>query len=80
MFSGNAGISPVKDRLLIQIFSASVPTAVVKLTRGGTKALEADRRKRPQSFHRVEALACVLVLLHQSVARRRRIAGPPTSG
>ena len=80
MFSGTVGISRVKECLSIQIFGASVPTAVVKPTRGGTKALEADRRKRPQSFHRVEAIACVLVLLHQSVVRRRRIAGPPTRG
>ena len=80
MFSGTVGISRVKECLSIQIFGASVPTAVVKPTRGGTKALEADRRKRPQSFHRVEAIACVLVLLHQSVVRRRRIAGSPTRG
>ncbi|MCK4685216.1 MAG: hypothetical protein KAT44_09675, partial [Pirellulales bacterium] len=57
-----------------------VPTAVVKATRGRTKALETDRRKRPQSFHCVEASECVLFLLHQSVVRRRRIAGPPTRG
>ena len=80
MFSGNVGISRIKDRLSIQIFGASVPTAVVKATRGGIKALKVDGRKRPESFHRVEAIACVLVLFHQSVARRRRIAGPPTRG
>ena len=80
MFSGNVGISRVKERLSIQIFGAFIPTAVVKATRGGTKALKADGRKRPQSLHRVEAIACVLVLLHQSVVRRRRIAGPPTRG
>ena len=80
MFSENVGISRVKDRLSIQIFGAFIPTAVMKATRGGTKALEADGRKCPQSLHRVEAIACVLVLLRQSVARRRRIAGPPTRG
>ena len=80
MFSGTVGISRVKERLSIQIFGAFIPTAVVKATRGGTKALEADGRKRPQRLHRVEAIACVLVLLHQSVVRRRRIAGPPTRG
>ena len=73
MFSGNVGISRVKSVFDTNI-CAFIPTAVVKATRGGTKALEADRRKRPQSFHRVEAIACVLVLLYQSVARRRRIA------
>jgi len=80
MFSGTVGISRVKERLSIQIFGAFIPTTVVKATRGGTKALEADGRKCPQSLHRVEAIACVLVLLHQSVVRRRRIAGPPTRG
>lgn len=80
MFSGNVGISRVKERFSIQIFGAFIPTAVMKATRGGTKALEADGRKRPQSFHRMETIACVLVLFHQSVARRRGIASPPTRG
>ena len=80
MFSGNVGISRVKERFSIQIFSAFILTTVVKATRGGTKALEADGRKCPQSFHRMETIACVLVLFHQSVARRRGIAGPPTRG
>ena len=80
MFSGNVGISRVKERFSIQIFGAFIPTAVMKATRGGTKALEADGIKCPQSFHRMETIACVLVLFHQSVARRRRIAGPPTRG
>lgn len=80
MFSGNVGISRVKERFSIQIFGAFIPTAVMKATRGGTKALEADRRKCPQSFHRMETIACVLVLFHQSVARRRGIASPPTRG
>ena len=80
MFSGTVGISRVKERLSIQIFGAFIPTTVVKATRGGTKALKADGRKSPQSFYRVEAITCVLVLLYQSVARKRRIAGPPTRG
>lgn len=80
MFSGNVGISRVKERFSIQIFGAFIPTAVMKATRGGTKALEADGRKCPQSFHRMETIACVLVLFHQSVARRRGIASPPTRG
>ncbi len=42
MFSGNVGISRVKERFSIQIFSAFILTTVVKATRGGTKALEAD--------------------------------------
>tara|TARA_B100001939_G_C16915505_1_gene606701 strand:- start:329 stop:547 length:219 start_codon:yes stop_codon:yes gene_type:complete len=50
MFSGNVGISRVKDRLSIQIFGAFIPTTVVKATRGGTKALKADGRKRLQSL------------------------------
>ena len=53
MFSGNVGISRVKERFSIQIFGAFIPTAVMKATRGGTKALEADGRKCPQSLHRV---------------------------
>lgn len=57
MFSGNVGISRVKERFSIQIFGAFIPTAVMKATRGGTKALEADGRKCPQSFHRMETIA-----------------------
>ena len=49
MFSGTVGISRVKERFSIQIFSAFILTTVVKATRGGTKALEADGRKRPQA-------------------------------
>ncbi len=46
---------PRKRVLSIQIFGASVPTSVAKATRGGTKAAEAARRKRPQSCHRVRS-------------------------
>ncbi len=57
MFSENVDISREKERVSIQLVGASEPTAVVKATRGVSKAAKADRRKRPQSFHRVETIA-----------------------
>jgi hypothetical protein len=49
-----------RERSFMQIFGASVPPAVAKSTRGGTKPVEADRRKLNK-----ESIASVLGLFHQ---------------